>query len=171
MTGEAASHPPRLISDYLAGKKVSEQEFRRPHQHHLTSINSEIDRPDDDVGNVLIARQILGNQQAKIRWGLLTPWRRGVPIWLANPWDVFKLWGPFGPQHSRLPEIHLQCTIVLVFDQYELRPLLSPGLLLPFGPQRVRGASHRRWSGVVYKIWLPNIGRCLEKVPRWPSVL
>ena len=28
--------------------------------------------------------------------------------------------------HSRLPEIHLQRTIVLVFAQYELRPWLSP---------------------------------------------
>jgi hypothetical protein len=27
----------------------------------------------------------LGNQRAKIRWGLLTPSRRGVLIWLANP--------------------------------------------------------------------------------------
>jgi hypothetical protein len=64
-------------------KKVTEQEFRRPHHNHLTSINVDIEHPDD--GNVLIARQILGNQQAKIRWGLLTPSRRGVLIWLANP--------------------------------------------------------------------------------------
>ena len=65
------NHPPRLISDYLVKQKVLEQEFQRPHQHHLSSINSEIDSPDD--GNFLIAGQILGNQQAKIRWGLLTP--------------------------------------------------------------------------------------------------
>ena len=64
-------------------KKVSEQEFRRPHHNHLPSINVYIERPDD--GNVLIARRILGNQRAKIRWGLLTPSRRGVLIWLANP--------------------------------------------------------------------------------------
>ncbi len=37
-------------------KKVSEQEFRRPHHNHLTSFNSEIDRRDD--GNVLIAGRI-----------------------------------------------------------------------------------------------------------------
>ena len=41
---------------FLAGKKVSEQEFRQPHHNHLTSINAEIDHRDD--GNVLIARQI-----------------------------------------------------------------------------------------------------------------
>ena len=70
----------------------------------------------------------------------------------------------------RLPEIHLQRTIVLVFAWYELRPWLSPGQSLPFGPRRVWGASHRRRPGVVYEIWLPNQGRCLEKVPRWPSV-
>ncbi len=47
-------------------KKVSEQELRRPHHNHLTSINAEIDRRDD--GNVLIPPRFLG-----IRWGLLTP--------------------------------------------------------------------------------------------------
>ncbi len=54
----------RLVFTILRGssrtiwreKKVSEQEFRRPHQNHLTSINAEIDRRDD--GNVLIARRI-----------------------------------------------------------------------------------------------------------------
>ena len=59
-----------LVGDGLAGspsseahlvlfgveKKVSEQEFRRPHQNHLTSINAEIDRRDD--GDVRIARRI-----------------------------------------------------------------------------------------------------------------
>jgi hypothetical protein len=39
--------------------------------NHLTSINVNIERPDD--GNVLIAGQILGNQQDKIAWGLPTP--------------------------------------------------------------------------------------------------
>ena len=36
-------------------KKVSEQEFRRPHDNHLTSINVDIEHPDDGNGNVLIA--------------------------------------------------------------------------------------------------------------------
>ena len=68
----AQHHPPRLISYYLAGKKkVSEQEFRRPHHNHLTSINSEIDRRDD--GNVLVARELSDALRAKIRWGILTP--------------------------------------------------------------------------------------------------
>jgi hypothetical protein len=39
--------------------------------NHLNSINVDIERPDD--GNVLIAGRILGNQQAKISWGLPTP--------------------------------------------------------------------------------------------------
>jgi len=39
------------------GEKVTEQEFRQPHQNHLTSINSIIDRRDD--GNVLIAQELL----------------------------------------------------------------------------------------------------------------
>jgi hypothetical protein len=47
---------------FLAGKKVSEQEFRQPHHNHLTSINSVINHHND--GNVFIARRILGNQRA-----------------------------------------------------------------------------------------------------------
>ncbi len=39
--------------------------------NHLTSINVDIERPDD--GNVLIARRISDILRAKIRWGLLTP--------------------------------------------------------------------------------------------------
>jgi hypothetical protein len=46
---------------FLAGKKVSEQEFRRPHHNHLTSINSVIDNHND--GNVFISRRILGASQ------------------------------------------------------------------------------------------------------------
>jgi hypothetical protein len=62
----------RLISDYLAGKKSRRTKiFRGPHHNHLTSINAEIDRRGD--GSVPIAPRILGNQRAKIRWGLLTP--------------------------------------------------------------------------------------------------
>jgi len=53
------------------GKKVSEQEFRRPHHNHLTSINSVIDHRDD--GNVLIARELLDALLTKISWGILTP--------------------------------------------------------------------------------------------------
>ena len=37
-------------------KKVSEQEFRRPHHNHLTSINAEIDHRDNR--SVLIAQRI-----------------------------------------------------------------------------------------------------------------
>jgi len=51
-----AHHPSRLISDYLAEKKCLKQEFRRPHQNHLTSINSEFDRHDNV--DVRIAQQI-----------------------------------------------------------------------------------------------------------------
>jgi hypothetical protein len=52
--GGKPHHPPRLISYILlfGGKKSLRKEFRRPHQHHLTSINSKIDRRND--GNVLI---------------------------------------------------------------------------------------------------------------------
>ena len=64
-------HPPRLISDYLAKKNVSEQEFRRLHHNHLTSINSEIDHRDH--GDVRIAQRISDILRAKIRWDLLTP--------------------------------------------------------------------------------------------------
>jgi hypothetical protein len=39
--------------------------------NHLTSINVDIKHPDD--GNVFIAGRILGNQRAKISWGLPTP--------------------------------------------------------------------------------------------------
>jgi len=46
----------RVIWYIWQGKKVSEQEFRRPHQNHLTSINAKIDRRDD--GDVRIAPQI-----------------------------------------------------------------------------------------------------------------
>ena len=53
------------------GKKVSEQEFRGPQQNHLTSINYEIDRRDDE--NVLIARELLDALGANICWGILTP--------------------------------------------------------------------------------------------------
>jgi len=55
----------------LAEKKVSEKEFQRPHQHHLTSINAEIDHRDD--GNFLTAQQLLDALPAKIGWGILTP--------------------------------------------------------------------------------------------------
>ena len=76
---QVGAPPPRAdVLTFWREKKVSEQEFRRPHHNHLTSINAEIDRRDD--GNVLIAPRFLGNQRAKIRWGLLTPSRRGVQI-------------------------------------------------------------------------------------------
>jgi hypothetical protein len=39
--------------------------------NQFTSINVDIERPDDGI--VLVAGQILGNQQAKISWGLPTP--------------------------------------------------------------------------------------------------
>ena len=40
----------------FGGEKSLEQEFRRPHQNHITSFYSKIDRRD--YGNVLIARRI-----------------------------------------------------------------------------------------------------------------
>ena len=52
-------------------KKVSEQEFRRPHHNHLTSINAEIDHRVD--GNVLVARELTNALLTKICWGILTP--------------------------------------------------------------------------------------------------
>ncbi len=76
-------------------KKVSEQEFQRPHHNHLTSLNSEIDPPDD--GNVLIARLISDALRTKIAGALLTPWRSGVPIWSAFPSDVFEFRVNFEP--------------------------------------------------------------------------
>jgi hypothetical protein len=39
--------------------------------NHLTSINVHIEHPDNC--NVLIAGRILGNQQAKVGWSLVTP--------------------------------------------------------------------------------------------------
>ena len=146
-------HPPRLISDYLAGKKVSEQEFRQPHHNHLTSINSEIDRPND--GNVLVAQELSDALQAKIRWGILTPWRIGVPFWLAYPCDVWKFWVHFGP-HRWDAAIHLQHTIALVYARYELWPWLPPRQSIPFGSERLRGATRRRRPGALYPIWLRN---------------
>ena len=59
----------RLISIYLVG----EDKLKKKKSYtinHLTSINVDIERPDD--GNVLIAGQILGNQRAKISWSLVT---------------------------------------------------------------------------------------------------
>ena len=49
---------------FLAGKKVSEQEFQQPHHNHLTSINVDIEHPDD--GNVLIAQELSDALPAKI---------------------------------------------------------------------------------------------------------
>ncbi len=138
---------------FLAKKKVSEQKFRQPHHNHLTSINVNIERPDD--GNILITRKLLDALRAKICWGILTPWWRIVPFWLAYPCDVSKFSVHFGP-HSRLLEIHFQRTIVLVYSRYELRPWLSPGQSLPFGPGRVWGAFHCRQPGALYQIWLSN---------------
>jgi len=63
---------PGLISIYLAGEDKSTKKCSRHYRiNHLTSINVNIKSPDD--GNVLIAGQILGNQQAKISWSLVTP--------------------------------------------------------------------------------------------------
>ena len=81
-----AKHPWPMLHTILRGSsgtiwrggKVSEQEFWRPHHNHSTSINAEIDRRDD--GDVCIAQQISDILQAKIRWGLLIPWQRGVQI-------------------------------------------------------------------------------------------
>ena len=54
----------------FGGKKKSQNKNFDDHNTTIY-INAEIDRRDD--GSVLIARRILGNQRAKIRWGLLTP--------------------------------------------------------------------------------------------------
>jgi hypothetical protein len=71
----------RLILDYLAETTFSEQEFQRPHQHHLTSINAEIDHRND--GNVLIARELSDALLAKICWGILT--RSNSIFWTCLP--------------------------------------------------------------------------------------
>jgi hypothetical protein len=48
---------PGLISIYLAGEDKSTKKCSRHYRiNHLTSINVDIERPDD--GNVLVARQI-----------------------------------------------------------------------------------------------------------------
>jgi hypothetical protein len=86
-------HPPRLISDFLADKKVSEQEFRLPHQNHLTSINYEIDRRDD--GHVLIARELSDALRAKICWGILTPWTKRCSILACISLRCLKILSPF----------------------------------------------------------------------------
>jgi hypothetical protein len=65
-------------------------------QNNLTSINSEIDRHNN--GNVLIARELLDTLPAKICWGILTSWQRGIPFWMAYPCDVSKFSIHFGPQ-------------------------------------------------------------------------
>jgi hypothetical protein len=64
---------PGLISSFFEEKKVSEQEFRRSHHNHLTSINDEIDRRDN--GDVRIARRISDETRAKISCGLVTPYQ------------------------------------------------------------------------------------------------
>jgi hypothetical protein len=61
----------RLISDYLAGGKVPQQEFLQPHHNHLASINCEIVHPDNE--NVLIAQELSDALRTKIDRGLLTP--------------------------------------------------------------------------------------------------
>ncbi len=95
----AASYPFTILRGSSCtiwrGKKVSEKEFRRPHQHHLTSINAEIDHRDDEI--VFVARELLDALPAKIGWGVLTPWQRSVPFWLAYPCDVSKFSVHFGP--------------------------------------------------------------------------
>jgi hypothetical protein len=59
---------PGLISIYLAGEDKSTKKISATTE---STINVDIERPDD--GNVLIAGQILSNQQAKISWSLVTP--------------------------------------------------------------------------------------------------
>jgi hypothetical protein len=50
----AAHHSPGLISGFLAGKQSLRTRISMTtHHSHLTSINGDIERPDD--GNVLIA--------------------------------------------------------------------------------------------------------------------
>ena len=85
LTGQLESKPPEFptlaatdspttsqgSSMAFLAKKNSKQEFRRPPQNHLTSINSEIDRRNN--GNVLIAQELSEALQAKICWGILTP--------------------------------------------------------------------------------------------------
>ena len=105
--------PPTLSGAHLGlfgGKKSLRTRISTTtSQPFLTSINSEIDRRND--GNVLIARQILGNQRAKIRWGLLTLTKRCANLARLS----LRCLRALRPFWSRLPEIHLQRTIVLVF--------------------------------------------------------
>jgi len=65
-------HSQGLISSILAGEDKSTKKCSRHYRiNHFTSINVDVERPDD--GNVLVAGRILGNQQAKISWSLVTP--------------------------------------------------------------------------------------------------
>jgi hypothetical protein len=59
-------------------KKTLKTRISTTTQNHLTSINSVIDHRDD--GNVLITRELSDALLTKICWGILTPWRRGVPF-------------------------------------------------------------------------------------------
>ena len=46
--------------------EINKKNSRHNRINHFTSINVDIEHPDD--GNVLVAGRILGNQQAKISW-------------------------------------------------------------------------------------------------------
>ena len=72
--GGAAAAGRRGTSPSIWRERINRHKIMSHHHrinHLLPSIYVDIERPDD--GNVIIAGRILGNQQAKIRWGLLTP--------------------------------------------------------------------------------------------------
>ncbi len=136
ITGEgdppSRHHLPGLISGYFGGKKSSVTGI----YNHLTSINCKIMCHNN--GHVPITPELLDTLPAKLSWGFLTPWWRGVPFWLAYDCNFLKFCHPFG-QHCWLPVIHLQGTTILVYAQYKLWPWLSPHQPILCGAQQLRG--------------------------------
>ena len=110
-----------MYVEYFLYVKVT-VELVPEHPHRTHRVNPSSITSESSIGTMVMFLSLDKFQtfsRQKSGGGHLTPWQRGVPFWSANPSDVFKIWGPFGP-HSRLPQIHLQPTIVLVF-WHELR--------------------------------------------------
>ena len=73
--------------------------------------------------------------------------------------------------HRQLPMIHLQHQSVLIFSYYELQPWLPPCQSIPFGPGRLRGASHHHWPDVVHTIWLHIQAHGMERDTQWSMAI
>ena len=92
--------------DIWRGKKFHNKNL----YNHSTSINCKIMHHNDR--NVPIARGLSDALQAKISWGFLTPWWRGVPFWLTRSLWFLEVLSPFWTKCVRLPG-----------DVYPLSPL------------------------------------------------